>query len=246
MEIKTVIHEEIPESLMTDLEEDWKFTEQLLGVEKYDFEIGEDISDEFIDEKSENFGKISNELSGKITDFSEGVFGLGVHITEFRDVEKLRSIQSLLDEQLEYIHNIQFGKELFPPLQDCKRYFIVSYINNRLYGGIFLFWNEKNSDIAFIQGISKSLVPYLISAVYPEYNSMVPKLNSLLGPNVQMIAKRLGVKTIYVVPLSNQGKILEKFYGYSKSDKVVYPCSDIRGSLRVYDPNIRQGYKKDM
>lgn len=81
-----------------------------------------------------------------------------------------------------------------------------------------------------IQGITKFLVPSLIALFYPEKEARLPRLNSILAPAIETVARSVGAKQIYVAPIGNQGNILVKHYGYHKTTNIIYPCKLIMGS----------------
>ena len=139
-------------------------------------------------------------------------------------ISKLFMVRKLLGEQLDYLED-----EL-----NCEAYFVYTLINDTYYGGMFAFYNKERPDVLFIQGITKIFSPSIISIYYPEYDKLLPRLNSLLEPSIETLAKMLNADKILVVPIGKQGKILKKHYGYRRWTKdIYYPCESIAGYLNV-------------
>jgi hypothetical protein len=109
-------------------------------------------------------------------------------------------------------------------------------VNNNIYGGIFGFYNNTYPEVLFIQGITKYLIPTLISIFLPEYDKLLPRLNNILNEPIETLARNLGVKRILVAPIGTQGNILEKYFGYVKTSEIYYPCYNILGR-RVVEQN---------
>lgn len=176
-------------------------------------------------------------------------------------VESLIKLRNLYIEQLKYMHagiynetatNLYDYEDLYQKKmkdinynKDCKSWYIETTLENHIYGGIFAFWNVNTPKNIMIQGIAKRLIPMLISIFLPEYNKLLPKLNTTLESGIESLANRLDATNIYVIPIGKQGDILEKYYGYIKIDPNIinqndfdfrYPCIHILG--HVYNINI--------
>lgn len=153
-------------------------------------------------------------------------------IYDLESLEHLMTTRDLLEEQDIYLNSIKTytdnGETITRPRwYDCQVYYIVAYLNEVEYGSIFAFWNEDQPDIVFIQAITKFLIPTLISLSVPKSNKLLPKLNEMLDLSIKLLAKRLGAKRILVAPIGKQGAILEKYYGYRRTEEQYFPCVDI-------------------
>lgn len=189
----------------------------------------EDVSYEAFLEEIEEFPvpkQLSSKVIQKLKNFAKDTLNLDIspedryHPTE-EIINSLFSLHSILSEQIDYTWK---EREL-----DCHVWFITSAINGYLYGGIFVFWNSQYPDYVVIQGIAKFFIPGLFSILYPEYNNLLPKLNSLLLPHIEMVATNVEATKIYVAPVGIQGRILEQHYGFKRSSGFKYPCMMIKG-----------------
>ena len=95
---------------------------------------------------------------------------------------------------------------------DCKIWIIAAKINDIPFGAVFAFLN--NSEELMIQGISKFIIPSLLSLIEPKLAQKLPKLNNLLLPSVETLARMYNLKLIVVNPVGKQGAILQKYYGF--------------------------------
>lgn len=228
METTTITYklDEIPKELVVYLHRAQKEISKLLHIESYD-----DPSIEGFFEELEQFpplDKLPENISDGIKNFATDILNITVDpkiykptITNLRYMFMTRDI---LREQIDYILD---GKED----QTCQIYFIVSLINQIPYGGVFVFYNSAYPDSVVMQGITKFLIPGLFALLYPDESQLLPKLNSILQPHVETLAKSLGANRIYVAPVGRQGSILEKNYDYKKISKFKYPCLIIKGQI---------------
>jgi hypothetical protein len=227
MEITTHIYpvSDIPEEITTFLQNNYDDLADLLNI--HDYEIPNTYS--FFEDLYEN--PIANNLPPKIIEdvrrFSSEILGINLHDLETRYVPTEENLEYLLNifRSLSKQTNYAFGEE-----KDCKIWFITAEINRQLYGGVFVFWNRNFPNHIVIQGITKFLAPSLLALFYPEQESRLPRLNSILGLAVETVARSVGAKQIYVAPIGKQGRILEKHYGYRKTSSIIYPCELIIGS----------------
>ena len=115
----------------------------------------------------------------------------------------------LLEEQLFYIRNQS---------KDCDVYCISVWMNAYYFGGVFVFYNPKQPNFIIVQGILKSLTLLISEHVYPNVikTANLRNLNSIVQPQIQNLALKLGVRYIYVSPINKQADILEKYYGYTR------------------------------
>lgn len=150
---------------------------------------------------------------------------------------------SLNQEQRNYLFEVGEG-EKYPDMKnrirllsnrndyrqkkDCDVWLIITTINNQPYGAVFAFksMDEQDKNL-MIQGISKFMVPGIFSLLQPKYNKLLPRLNSILIPEVENLAKYLRMDRIVVDPIGKQGNILEKYYGFHQIDAIEYPCEAI-------------------
>lgn len=107
---------------------------------------------------------------------------------------------------------------------NCDVYFIYATLNDLMYGGIFLFHNKQDQSYGTIQEITKYITPLLVSLIYP--NIEFKKLNSLLIPAIENLAKDLGIDKIYVQPFPLQAKILSTYYGFKRTYDSVPACGN--------------------
>lgn len=115
----------------------------------------------------------------------------------------------------------------------------VAKLNQHLHGGVFVFWNPRYPNHVVMQGISKFLIPSLLSLLYPDQESRLIRLNSMLQPAVETVAHNVGAKQIYVAPIGKQGEILKKYYGYHITSKMMYPCQVIKRIDTEYDVYVK-------
>ena len=116
--------------------------------------------------------------------------------------------------------------------KDCDVYLIVAYLDGELYGMVYCFYNAMYPDIILFQGISKTPKYGLWDILDRTKYGYLPRLNSVLMPAIESLAKRLGVNKILVSPIGNQSSILEKHYGFRRTNRqsFQYPCHNIAGS----------------
>jgi hypothetical protein len=130
------------------------------------------------------------------------------------DITKIaNAIKNIVYEQLWYIH--KFGP-------NCRAWYILALHNKNPLGGICAFYNPnyeghtKGSSYIMIQAITKYTVPFLMSVLDEDYANSLPKVNAVLEPAIEYLAKSLKVDYIYVHPIGTQGRILQQRYGYKK------------------------------
>jgi hypothetical protein len=176
-------------------------------------------------------------LTDAMNDFTMKIFGKPVEFDIakiFDNISELKDLISLLKEQHYYFYWEADSKHRLIELlttnmftrmaQDCNIWLIVSTVNSCPYGAVFAFQNIDRPTDILIQGVSKFLIPYLFTMIKPELASRLPKLNSLLMPVVETLAKNVGADRILVEPIGKQGQILLKHYGFSKTLKFTHPC----------------------
>ena len=132
----------------------------------------------------------------------------------------------------------EFNKRLdekLSSIEGCETYFIEAHLNGHLYGGIFAFYHGDYPDRIMIQGIVKYVTPTLFELLFPKHQKELVKLNSILAAPIETLARRLGAKYIYVRPIGKQGSILERFYGYKRTNDEYYPP----------DCNVAEGFSVD-
>lgn len=122
----------------------------------------------------------------------------------------------------------------------CKVYFCLAKVNTLNYGGICAFFNPELNSSILIQSITHYLASALIKLWLPHNAKFLPKLNSLLIPQLETLARNLGVNRIEVVPIAKQKRILQDYYGFvpiandeGSKCPITYPCSDIIGAKNV-------------
>lgn len=241
--VKVYPIDKIPRSVLQDLDDGYSFVSELLG-------LGETIDeqpdlDDYIGTVAE--AQVPDALSNEIVDLLQSYSGDNIdpnegaiehrYTSDERTLSYLVHLRKLLAEQLEYIYLVE-------PEEKCKIWFIVASIDviprraPILYGGVMVFWNPDTPDNLMMQGISKFFLPALYAHLYPEEDAELPRLNSLLIPAVEALARELGARRIYVVPIGKQGSILERYYGFQKTNNVIYPCKIIKGHRNVtYNPS---------
>jgi hypothetical protein len=160
--------------------------------------------------------------------FGQDVFGINNFtdktIPDFKRKSTFRepsmSIKNLQEEQHVYLETCSSENE-------CQMWLTVATINNQPYGCIFSFYRPGYDFM--IQGISKFYIPGMFSFFYPEISNQLPKLNNLLIPAIESLAKKVGASRIVVRPIGNQGSILSKHYGFEHIDDDRTPCDVIFG-----------------
>lgn len=149
--------------------------------------------------------------------FSLDVLNLKISQNDIKNEVNLNSLKDaivIIGEQMSYLESIK---------TICDIFFIEAKLNEHLYGSIFVFYHKDWPDRIMIQGITKYITSLLFVILFPEFNKELPKLNSLLDPVIESLARRLGAKYIYVRPIGKQGAILEKHYGYIKTQEKYNP-----------------------
>lgn len=180
-----------------------------------DFPVKDQIPDDIIIQFNEYTLSVLGEVFDDMTDKYQTV----IQQRDENVLSHLFNVRKLLGEQIQYLDDDK----------SCETYFIYCLLNGQYYGGIFAFWNSNRPNILFIQAITKFVIPTLLQIFYPRADKMLPRLNSLLDPSITSLARRLGATTIQVIPIENQGSILEKYYGYKKTNDVYFPCPHILG-----------------
>ena len=92
----------------------------------------------------------------------------------------------------------------------CNKEYIVAEQNGNHIGSIILYMN-KNFPYAIIQEITKFPIP----AISDLLGASTQKVNQVLIPEVEKIAKRNMYKYLIVSPIGKQEKILKTYYGFS-------------------------------
>ena len=146
----------------------------------------------------------------------------------------IRSLYHLHLEQKYYFEN-----RILQETDTYNTWFITYYIKNNLYGGIFLFRNNNNPNLYKIQGITKYYGP-VITKIFHK-NIEIEKLNTLLIPVVEKFVANLGGIRIYVDPMEKQGELLEKYYGFVKTDE-----KNIQGFDTNYGKEFNNYYIKEI
>lgn len=141
----------------------------------------------------------------------------------------LNDIKELVNEQRSYL---DYESE-------CQKFFILVRYLGIPYGGIFVFYNNNTPELIVIQAITKYAIPTVASLIYPQYNKLFPKLNTILDPVINNIGKQSGAGYIYVNPIGKQGEILQQYYGYKIASgyTMPQPCPNLAeniGSQKVY------------
>ena len=136
----------------------------------------------------------------------------------------------ILKEQRKYCHPDN--------VNHCNIQFLYTRLNGYLYGGTFVFYHLEHPDYVVMQGISKFFIPTLFALLYPELESKLPRLNSILQGMVEELTIKISATKIYVAPIGKQGDILEKYYGYQKTTPFPFPfpCSRIEAGERPNKP----------
>jgi len=136
------------------------------------------------------------------------------------------TIRSILKRQLTFFNSMESES-------NCMMYRIESLYNDIPYGSVFLFYNSKGRDdkgrkYTMIQEITKYPIPMLCQLMFENCSKMMPRLNSTLMPAIEDLTKKLGAEIIYVQPLNEQAGILEKHYGFHRTDYVwKIPCEGV-------------------
>lgn len=230
---------DIPEDIIKNLTDDYENLSRQLNLDNY---LDTPCTEGFFENlhKYPVLDTLSPKIIHNLKDFCDNVIVPNIHLLDIENryivnddnLSYLLKLRRLMSEQLEYI-NLEWQKpsqRLYPDKSDCKIWIIISKLNNMLYGGTFVFWNFAFPNIVMMQGICKFLSASILHLLYPEYDSKLPRLNSLVQPLVEKLTKDIGASIIYVAPIGNQGHILEKHYGYKKTDNIIYPSNVIRGS----------------
>ena len=104
--------------------------------------------------------------------------------------------------------------------EGCTKHCISVTHNEHDLGGIIVYNNKAKSILfrggktSMIQNIVKFTVPTLVQILYPEVSYLIPKINTALEIPITMVCEMQKSQYIVVRPLSNQARILEKYYGY--------------------------------
>lgn len=235
MEVQTNIYQVndiVPDlkDTINELSKDFTLLSDLLGVEDYYESL--DTENYILDLEDFPVSKsLSKEILSKIDKFTTGIFDKHIKV-KYSDQEdillKLAKVHNLLSEQLQYSSNEHDG---FTTIENnCTVWLVVARINGFIYGATCVFYNPDLSPNILIQGISRSFIPSLLEILKPGILETLPRLNSLLLPVVESIARSMKAPKIYVVPVGKQGDILEKHYGFILDKDIIFPCSMIRGS----------------
>ena len=212
------------ESIIKELENDFNLISNILQVSEY---ANENTSIESFFEDIEEYPVLDSlpyDVIDKLQQFSVKLFNVNSipkYQPDTETVTKVFKIRKLLGEQLEYFYSED---------SDCNIWAIVAKINGIIYGTIFVFYNPNVSSDILIQGISRAFIPSLYEILSPGALSNLPRLNSLLFPSIETIAKSVGASKIFVAPIGNQGNILQKHYGFQPDNTIIFPCSIILGS----------------
>ena len=236
--IQTYELSDIPEDLISFVERDYTLVNTLLNLPD-DIHEGNNIQS--FHENLNDYpphGTLPSDLRNRMHEFMLDIFEESVDINDKYQNGVLEALDDVSTDQLDKIFKIRplLGEQIgYFDIRDnhCKIYFTVVMINKHYYGSIFMFWNENNPDILFIQGITKFMIPTLINIFLPNYDKLLPRLNSVLEGAIESQARLLGAKQILTVPIGNQGSILEKHYGYHRTNEVYYPCTQILGRKDV-------------
>lgn len=169
-------------------------------------------------------------LKEKTTQFASEIFEEEYDFDqkiEDLDPYEIKDILYINSEQRNYLYRMVYNttkEELYERLYrnykdnyireyGCEIWFIISKINDQPFGGVFVF-HQPNSKEIMIQGISKFIVPTVLSMIDPVLMSKLPRLNSLVMPSIETIAKMIGAQRVVVNPIGKQGDILIKHYGF--------------------------------
>lgn len=155
-----------------------------------------------------------------------------ISMEEVRSRMKITQKTRDILDTVRQILNIQ--KEMLSESDPCDMWRIKVIHNGALYGSILVFYKEgleghiPGSSYVHMQDITKFAIPLLVQLNFPEYGKYMPKLNSILMEPISTIARDLGCSLIYVHPLEDQARQLEKFYGFKKTTfKWRLPCHGI-------------------
>lgn len=97
-------------------------------------------------------------------------------------------------------------------------YYLLCRINGVLYGSIAVY-HVPGTDYLYIIHIAKTWAGIFAELIW---TGQFPKLNSLLIPEIETIARNFNAKYIYVVPIGKQGRLLERYYGFQLVRKPVH------------------------
>lgn len=234
------LENEYVSSIDAELLQDFRLLSHLLNASEY---VDETTDLEYFLEDLEEYPPeetLSNEIIDKLKSFSRDVLyndldKIPNYNKNDRNVlTKLFNTRKILGEQLEYITDKEKG---------CHIWMVTARINRHLYGSVFVFYNPMVSTDVLMQGIARNFIPSLFEILQPGTLQHLPRLNSLLLPAVETIAKSMGSRKIFVAPVGNQGKILETHYGFKEDKNIVFPCSMIKGSEHYKQYNASNYYK---
>ena len=122
----------------------------------------------------------------------------------------------------------------------CRIFLVEALFGSILYGSVFAFYNSERKiglpehEGLMIEGITKFPIPTITQILFPELTKDIPKLNSLLIPRVEEIVESLGIRTVYVIPLLRQQRILLKYYGFLRVPKgfeIDLPCDGMTQTI---------------
>lgn len=136
-------------------------------------------------------------------------------------LESIRDKEDLLNNPLKDSINLWEEQKLYlddsNAQNDCDIWLLVCKVNDIPYGGVFAFRNKNNPNDLMFQGIAKFAVPISYDIFNGDYMKEInyPKLNNILVPELEKLAKSLNVKRLTVHALRNQFKILKSFYGFT-------------------------------
>lgn len=163
----------------------------------------------------------------KIMPISPEEFDRGFDVQKISKI--LRSVQSILDDQIGSLSDSS----------KCDIWMIEAIHNGLHHGSIFAYFDKKlrghtrKSKFVMIQNIVKYPIPVMVQYMFPEYNKYMPRLNSMLMESINIVARDVGAKYIYVHPFKEQGSQLERFYGFRQIEfEWKMPCSSISGTSR--------------
>jgi hypothetical protein len=220
--VKVFSSEKLPKSFDDNLEEQMKFVEKIYKTVSTSGK-GHVYLGDYLDEDT---GLAIRTLASEVTGNSEYMRNLPPLLLTKEHLATLGDMAELLQEQMDYIYD--FGDE-----SDCKINFLLATIKGVNYGGVFVFSSKAES--VMMQGITKYLVPILLKFYYPEVEELLPRLNSVLLPQIEAVARSEGKRAIYVAPIGRQGYFLETYYGFKRTNFVDLPCSSIQvGSDEFY------------
>lgn len=215
------------QSIRDQLSDDYDDISEILSLDNY-IEEGIDMVGFFEDiQEYPPPNELPEKVIDKLDQFSNDVIGNVYEYPYHPSDDILKLIfqsRKILSEQLSYIYNDQRSR--------CNIWMITAKLNGHLYGLTFVFHNPKLSNVV-MQGISRSFAASLIEILRPGTLLTLPRLNSLLLPAVEALAKNLSINKISVVPIGNQGKILKDYYGFQLDNHIEYPCEIIKDSTYV-------------